>query len=49
MYYNFFLLLAYKDLAHRRNERERMWEIPGWDDCVAATCKFTVFIVNCRS
>ena len=28
---------AYNDLQHRKTERERMWEDPGWDDCVAAT------------
>ena len=30
---------AYNDLQHRKTERERMWEDPGWDDCVAATGK----------
>ena len=33
---------AYNDLQHRKTERERMWEDPGWDDCVAATGKNNV-------
>lgn len=28
---------AYNDLNHRKIERENMWQIPGWDDCVAST------------
>jgi len=30
-------LWAYNDLEHRKAEREKMWQDPGWDDCVAAT------------
>ena len=29
--------VAYNDMQHRKEERENMWQIPGWDDCVAAT------------
>eukprot|EP00111_Clytia_hemisphaerica_P008953 TCONS_00026173-protein len=28
---------AYRDLEHRQKAREKMWQQPGWDDCVAAT------------
>jgi len=28
---------AYDNLAHRKEQREKMWDQPGWDDCVAAT------------
>jgi len=30
-------LWAYYDMQHRKEERENMWQVPGWDDCVAAT------------
>jgi len=30
-------LWAYYDMQHRKEERENMWQQPGWDDCVAAT------------
>lgn len=30
-------LWAYYDMEHRKEERENMWQTPGWDDCVAAT------------
>lgn len=40
--------LAYNDLEHRKAEREKMWQDPGWDDCVAATgkdfCKIHCFV-----
>lgn len=32
-------LWAYNDLNHRKIERENMWQIPGWDDCVAQTVR----------
>ena len=35
----FIMLLAYNDLEQRKLEREKMWQNPGWDDCVAATGK----------
>lgn len=28
---------AYKDLASRKESREKMWNKPGWDECVANT------------
>ena len=28
---------AYKNLADRKASREKMWDKPGWDECVAYT------------
>jgi len=28
---------AYKNLADRKSSREKMWNKPGWDECVAYT------------
>jgi len=28
---------AYEDMQHRKEERENMWQVPGWDYCVAST------------
>ena len=30
-------LWAYKSLADRKASREKMWDKPGWDECVAYT------------
>lgn len=30
-------LWTYLDMQHRSDIRDNMWQIPGWDDCVAAT------------
>jgi hypothetical protein len=35
--YHVYHLWAYKDLNDRKGSREKMWNKPGWDECVSRT------------